>query len=167
MEARRALVVAIVAALAAVGIVAADTAFGLKLRVDAQDGGEWRTVWVDPSRQNAERYVSYPEPYGNDCAARTFRVVAENDKPFPESLTVKVTYWDNATKRTTTLQDDTLALGAFETKTLEFTVPATAGPGPGEFPRDDYKPPAFATIVFDGGWPAGGTETQVCVGGGR
>lgn len=165
MEARRALVIAIVAAAAAVGIVAADTAFGLQIRIDAQDGGEWTTVWLDASRQRDPYAYTEPSMRGGDCFARHFRVVADNDKPLPDRLTVKVTYWDNATKRTTTIADETLSLGAFGSKTLEFTVPATAGAGPyyGD-PKEIPYSPAYATVTFDGGWPNGGTEATVCVG---
>jgi len=163
MDARRAVIVAIAAGAAAVGIVAADTAFGLQIRIDAQDGDSWSTVWVDASRQRDP--YAYTEPMrGGDCFARHFRVVADNDKPIPDRLHVKVTYWDNATKRTATITEETLSLGAFESKTLEFTVPASAGSGPyyGD-PKEIPYSPAYATVTFDGGWPNGGTEATVCV----
>lgn len=164
MEPTRALVIAIVAGAAAVGIVAADTVFGLHVRIDAQEGSDsWVTVWQDESRSRDREY-SYAYPYGvENCASRTFRVVAENDKPLPAALDVRVTYWNNATQRTTTLTDERLSMAAFETRELEFTFPPEAGVGRGFVPEKGMPYPVYATVVFDGGYMNGGTETQLCI----
>lgn len=163
MQPRTALAVALAAAAVAVGIVAADTVYGLDLSVQSDDAGEWVTVWTDPDAR-PDRGYAYPVMYG-DCGGPRFRVVADNDKPLPERVDVKVTYYDNVTKRTTTLLEERLALGTFEVKTLEFTVPDTAGPrGLDPYaPKEAWMQSVYATVEFDGGYVDGGKVADVCV----
>jgi hypothetical protein len=145
MQPRAALGVAIGAGLLAVAVVALDNAYGLEARLDARDAnGEWFTVAKSPSGVGRGRYE---EPYGaGGCARDELKLVVTNDKPFGDSVDVRLWFWNQSLGRDEFLLRETWNMDAFEWRDVAVTVPASALPR-SEAP--DVKPTAFVNARAD------------------
>lgn len=141
MQARTALIAAIICGTLAVGIVAADVAWSLEASIQAQVDGEWETVaTTDPD--GLYRSGMHPS-FG--CHGPEMRLVIENDRPFAAEVEVHVTYHNATSKRTDTLLRDTLDLPRFGEHTYTLTVPDAAFPQS----RDNQTTPPERTIFLD------------------
>lgn len=143
MEPKTALALALLAGLLAVGLVAADTVWSLRPSLEALEDGEWTPV--------AGRSVEFgPREPGFGCAAPTLRLVVDNDKPFPDTVDVLVSYTGANQTNSGTLLDEPWSLAAFELRTYEFTLPGEAFEGRSD--GDQFGPTPHVTATVDGEW---------------
>lgn len=123
MQARTALIAAILSATIAVGIVAADVAWGLEVHIDTQTEGGWETVASSPQGES-HAYERFP----HGCSGPDLRVRVDNDKPFGDTFDIRISYWDPVAERTQVVLDETWSLDAFEGRAHDFTIPDEAFP---------------------------------------
>lgn len=124
MQARTALIAAILSATVAVGIVAADVAWGLEVHIDTRTEGGWETVASSP-RSESDAHGRFP----HGCAAGPdLRVRVDNDKPFGDTFDIRISYWDPVAKRTQVVLEDTWSLDSFDGRAHDFTIPEEAFP---------------------------------------
>lgn len=121
MEARTALILAIVSASLAVGLVAADTLIGLEMRLDAKAGSTWQTVSKGSS--GGPGYNTGYERLG--CSEPNLRLVVHSAKFWDDSFQVRITYSGNSLQQQTVL-DERWSLSGGETRTYNFTIPPSA-----------------------------------------
>ena len=119
MQARTALIAAIVSGALAIGVVAVDVIWTLEARFDTRDGDAWKTVAQAPTND----YRAFPHL---SCANPEMRFVVHNDKPFSDNVRIAIDYYDTASGRTVTVLRETWRLDAFEERTHEFTLPDDA-----------------------------------------
>lgn len=154
MDPRRALVIAVVAGLAAVAVVATDTVYGVQARLETLRDGSWELVANTPSAYDTPSEMA--RPYGGGCATPTMRLTVENKKPIPDDVAVQVYWTDYAyASREGTIFKETWSLGAFESRTREFTVPPEAKPAPRTDTDPPIKPTGNVNVVIedvDGAW---------------
>lgn len=116
MESRIALIAALTSGLLAVGIVTVDIQFGLEAELQIQDEGEW----VENDDEGLR------EPYfGGGCSDGNLRLWVHNGRLTSASVDVQVTYQTNSGETVVEL-DDTWELARGETRTHEFSIPASA-----------------------------------------
>jgi hypothetical protein len=118
--ARAALLLAVLSGGLAVLLVGLDVAFGVQVRVDAQDGSSWATVVSDgPARE--------PMPVG--CAQGPFRLHVDNHRPVGAEAEVRVRYQaPNGTM--VDLLRERWELAPFSSRSADIVVPAPAPPPP-------------------------------------
>ena len=135
MQARSALIAAIVCGGLAVAAVSLDLAYTLTLALETRDqSGDWITMAVFPYEESTFR--AQPA-FG--CAGPMMRVVVDNNRPFGASENVRAWYFDSGAGRSVEVLDETWTLDAGERRTHEFTIP------PGAFPTSNatdepYRP---------------------------
>lgn len=117
MEGRNALIAAIVSGLLAVAIVTVDIQFGLEAELQIQQDGDW--VGGDDEVRLREPYI------GSGCSDGDLRLWVHNGRLTKTTVDVQVTYYTNAGQTVVEL-DDTWTLARGETRTHEFSVPASA-----------------------------------------
>lgn len=143
VEPKSALIAALVAGSLAVAIVAADTAWSLRASLEAMEDGAWTPV--------AGRSADFgPMGPGFDCVAPALRLVVDNDKPFPDTVDVHVSYTGANQTSSGTLLDEAWSLGAFELRTYEFTLPGEAFEGRSD--GDQFEPTPFVTATVGDEW---------------
>lgn len=143
MTPRTALLMALLAGGIAIAIVSVDLAFTLTARLEAKNAnGDWVLVAQTPEPDSG-RYDGRPFPEPGGCAGPDLRLVVDNDKPFPDRVSVRISYQDPANQRTRTFYTGEWALQAFETRSHEFTVPSDAFPPPD---TNNPRPSAYVNL---------------------
>ena len=117
MEGRTALIAAIVSGLLAAAIVTADIQFGLEAELQIMDDGEW--VGEADEMRLREPYI------GSGCSEGDLRLWVHNGRLTKTTVDVQVTYFTNGGETVVEL-DDTWTLARGETRTHEFSIPASA-----------------------------------------
>ncbi len=117
MEGRTALIAAIVSGLLAVGIVAADIQFNLEAEFQVMADGEW--VGGHDNERLREPY------FGAGCSDGDLRLWVHNGQLTKTTVDVQITYYTLAGETVVEL-DDTWTLARGETRTHEFSIPASA-----------------------------------------
>lgn len=125
MKPNAALALAVVFGLAAAGLVTYETLYGIEVFLEVpEEGGGWTAVagWMDG---RVGQSSGIPRGFDSSgCYGPSFRLRVDNHKPFAESLTVQVSYYNATLARRVPIIEDTWELGAFDVRTEPFDVPA-------------------------------------------
>lgn len=149
MEARAALVVAVVAGLAAVAVVAVDTVYGVQARLETMKDGQWELIGETQDAYAPSEPMG--RPYGPGCATTSMKLTVENKKPVPDTVTVEASWADYSSgQRDGRIFRETWDLGAFETRAHEFTVPPEARPSIPPEADPAYKPTGTVNVFVEG-----------------
>lgn len=139
VQARTALIAAIVSGTLAVALVAADVAWSLEASLEAETDHGWQVLASTHPEDRARDY----HPQIPACFGPDLRLVVDNDRPFSAEVEILVTYVNATAKRTETLLLETIELERFSSTRFDLTIPADAFPEPDEERFDPWSGGVF------------------------
>jgi hypothetical protein len=134
VQARTALIAAIICGSLAIGVVALDVVWSLEATVEAQVDGQWQSI---ASTHPHDMYSPRAHPFMGFCHGPDFRLVIDNNRPISADVDVHVTYHNATSKRTETAINERVSLDRFSDTNFLFTIPDAAFPEPTDANRTD------------------------------